>query len=273
MILYPRVHPCPLETCGCVASFDKPTGDLTVYITSQAPHVVRTVVALLSGIPERKIRIIAPRHRRRLRQQGWRVSGLCHRRSSLRSCSGGRSSGSRSRIENISTTASRATITWRGELAADKRRPHQGAALSPSRPTTARSTACAVPTKWPAGMFQHLHRLLCHPQRVCRGRRRLYQQIAGGVAYRCSFRVTEAVYLIERMIDVLAQKLGIDKAEIRLPQLHPGEQFPYTTPLGLRIRLRRLSAALEEGAEGGRLPRRCAREQAARRADPKRASG
>ena len=29
-ILNPRVHPCPLETCGCVASFDKPTGNLTV---------------------------------------------------------------------------------------------------------------------------------------------------------------------------------------------------------------------------------------------------
>src|SRR4029453_15162028 len=45
-ILNPRVHPCPLETCGCVASFDKPTGQLTVWMTSQAPHIVRTVVAM-----------------------------------------------------------------------------------------------------------------------------------------------------------------------------------------------------------------------------------
>ena len=57
-ILNPRVHPCPLETCGCVASFDKVTGQLTVYLTSQAPHLVRTVVAMLSGIPESKIRIV-----------------------------------------------------------------------------------------------------------------------------------------------------------------------------------------------------------------------
>src|SRR5512134_776293 len=42
-IFYQRVHPCPLETCGCVASFDKVKGELTVYLTSQAPHVVRTV--------------------------------------------------------------------------------------------------------------------------------------------------------------------------------------------------------------------------------------
>ena len=58
-ILNPRVHPCPLETCGCVASFDKATGQLTVFITSQAPHLVRTVVAMLSGIPESKIRIVS----------------------------------------------------------------------------------------------------------------------------------------------------------------------------------------------------------------------
>ena len=35
-------------------------GELTTYITSQAPHVVRTVVSLLSGIPESKVRIVSP---------------------------------------------------------------------------------------------------------------------------------------------------------------------------------------------------------------------
>jgi carbon-monoxide dehydrogenase large subunit len=57
---YHRVHPSPLETCGCVASFDKVNEQLTVYITSQAPHVVRTVVSMLSGIPESKVRIVSP---------------------------------------------------------------------------------------------------------------------------------------------------------------------------------------------------------------------
>lgn len=57
---YPRVHPCPLETCGCVASFDPVKGELTTWMTSQAPHVVRTVVSMLSGVPESKVRIISP---------------------------------------------------------------------------------------------------------------------------------------------------------------------------------------------------------------------
>ncbi|HYA75811.1 MAG TPA: molybdopterin cofactor-binding domain-containing protein, partial [Burkholderiaceae bacterium] len=45
-------------------------------------------------------------------------------------------------------------------------------------------------------------------------------------------RVTEAVYLIERMIDVLAQKVGVDKAEIRRRNFVKPEQFPYTTAFG-----------------------------------------
>jgi len=60
MIYYHRVHPCPLETCGCVASMDKVNGKLTVWGTFQAPHVVRTVASLLSGIAESNIRIVSP---------------------------------------------------------------------------------------------------------------------------------------------------------------------------------------------------------------------
>jgi len=55
------------------------------------------------------------------------------------------------------------------------------------------------------------------------------------VAYRCSLRVTEAVYLIERMIDVLAQKLDIDKAEIRRRNFIQADQFPYNTSLGWTV--------------------------------------
>jgi carbon-monoxide dehydrogenase large subunit len=51
------VHPCLLETCGCVAAFNKATG-FTAHMTTQAPHLVRTVLAMLSGIAESKIRVV-----------------------------------------------------------------------------------------------------------------------------------------------------------------------------------------------------------------------
>src|SRR5690606_37371941 len=56
----PRIHVSSIETCGCVASFDKVSGKLTVWLTSQAPHAHRTVFSLVSGIPETKIRVISP---------------------------------------------------------------------------------------------------------------------------------------------------------------------------------------------------------------------
>jgi len=60
LISYQRVHPSPLETCQCVASFDKIRGELTVWGTFQAPHIIRTVASLISKIPEHKIHVIAP---------------------------------------------------------------------------------------------------------------------------------------------------------------------------------------------------------------------
>src|SRR5580693_1292281 len=59
-MLYPRVHPAPLETCGTVADMDTVSGKLTVWSTSQAPHAHRTMYALVTGLPEHKIRIISP---------------------------------------------------------------------------------------------------------------------------------------------------------------------------------------------------------------------
>ena len=59
-MLYPRVHPAPMETCGAVADMDKVTGKLTIWCTTQAPHAHRTLYALVAGLPEHKIRVISP---------------------------------------------------------------------------------------------------------------------------------------------------------------------------------------------------------------------
>src|SRR5262249_26490899 len=37
-IYIPRIHVASIETCGCVADFDRVRGKLTVYMTTQAPH-------------------------------------------------------------------------------------------------------------------------------------------------------------------------------------------------------------------------------------------
>ena len=58
-IWFQRCHPAPLEPCGCVAYFDA-MGRLQFHVTSQAPHVYRTALSLVTGIPEDKIHVISP---------------------------------------------------------------------------------------------------------------------------------------------------------------------------------------------------------------------
>jgi carbon-monoxide dehydrogenase large subunit len=92
--------------------------------------------------------------------------------------------------------------------------------------------ACADPSKFPAGLFSIVTGSYDVPTAFARVDGVYTNKAPGGVAYRCSFRVTEASYLIERMMDVLAQKIGVDPAEIRRRNFIKAEQFPYTSCLG-----------------------------------------
>ena len=61
-IYIPRIHVASIETCGCVADWDPVRQQLTLHITSQAPHAIRTVLALVAagaGLPifEQNIRV------------------------------------------------------------------------------------------------------------------------------------------------------------------------------------------------------------------------
>ena len=92
--------------------------------------------------------------------------------------------------------------------------------------------AAANPSKFPAGLFH-----------ICTGSYDLKaahvevdgvytNKPPGGIAYRCSFRVTEAVHTIERMADMMAHQLEIDPAEFRFKNFIQPEQFPYKSALG-----------------------------------------
>ena len=54
----------------------------------------------------------------------------------------------------------------------------------------------------------------------------------GGIAYRCSFRVTEASYAIERAMDILADELGHRCGRSAAPEFRRKDQFPYHSALG-----------------------------------------
>jgi carbon-monoxide dehydrogenase large subunit len=52
------------------------------------------------------------------------------------------------------------------------------------------------------------------------------------VAYACSFRIAEAVYLVERCVDVLARELNTDPVELRRKNLIAPDRFPYVSKTG-----------------------------------------
>jgi carbon-monoxide dehydrogenase large subunit len=264
-MLYPRVHPCPLETCGCVASFDPVRGDLTTYITSQAPHVVRTVVSMLSGIPESKVRIVSPDIGGGFGNKVGIYPGyVCAIVASI--VLGRPVKWIEDRIENLSSTAFARDYHMTGELAATSDGKIQGLRVEVIGDHGA-FDACADPSKFPAGLFHICSGSYDIPAAHCSVKGVYTNKAPGGVAYRCSFRVTEAVYLIERMVDVLAQKLDMDKSEIREKNFIGKDQFPYKSAFGFEYDSGDYHTALKKVLDAVDYKGLRA-EQAAKRADP-----
>ena len=92
--------------------------------------------------------------------------------------------------------------------------------------------ADAQPTKFKAGLFHVVTGSYDYPAAhiMCKGA--FTNKAPGGVAYRCSFRITEASFLIERLVQNAAYDLGIDPADMRFKNFIQPEQFPYETPTG-----------------------------------------
>jgi aerobic carbon-monoxide dehydrogenase large subunit len=226
----PRIHVASIETCGCVADYNTTSGKLTLWLTSQAPHAHRTVFSLVSGIPETKIRIISP-------DIGGGFGGKVpvypgYVIATVASLQTGKPvKWVEDRSENLQADSFARDYHIHAEIAANK----DGTMRAMRVNTTADHgafDAAANPSKFPAGLFS-----------ICTGSYRfenahvnvrgVYTNKApGGVAYRCSFRVTEAAHTIERMVDVLADELNMDAAELRFKNFIQPEEFPYKSPTG-----------------------------------------
>tara|TARA_B110001450_G_scaffold133017_1_gene124969 strand:+ start:627 stop:3041 length:2415 start_codon:yes stop_codon:yes gene_type:complete len=227
---YHRTHPCPLEPCGSVASMDKVNGKLTLYGTFQAPHVVRTVASLLSGIEEHKIRVVSPDIGGGFGNKVGVYPGyVCSIVASI--VTGVPVKWVEDRMENLMSTAFARDYWMKGKISATKEGKITGLHCLVTADHGA-FDACADPTKFPAGFMN-----------ICTGSYDIpiaylsvdgvyTNKAPGGVSYRCSFRVTEAVYFIERMIEVLAIKLNMDAADLRRINFIKKEQFPYNSALG-----------------------------------------
>ena len=227
---YHRTHPCPLETCGCVASMDKVNGKLTLWGTFQAPHAIRTIVSLISGIEEHNIRVISPDIGGGFGNKVGAYPGyVCSVVASI--VTGKPVKWIEDRMDNLMTTAFARDYHMTGKISATK----EGKITGLHCHVTADHggfDACADPTKFPAGFMNICTGSYDIPTAYLEVDGVYTNKAPGGVSYRCSFRVTEAVYFIERMIEVLAIKLNMDAAELRRINFIKKEQFPYKAALG-----------------------------------------
>jgi carbon-monoxide dehydrogenase large subunit len=227
---YPRSHPSPLETCGAIADVNSVTGQATIYLTSQAPHAHRTLFAMVAGLPEQDIRIISPDLGGGFGNKvpiypGYVVataaSLLLQRPVKW----------VETRSENLISTGFARDYYMKGDLAVTNDGRILGLRVDMVSDQGA-FYADAQPTKFKAGLFHVVTGSYDYPAAHVRCSGAFTNKAPGGVAYRCSFRITEASFLIERLVQTAAYELGIDPADFRFKNFIQPDQFPYHSPTG-----------------------------------------
>lgn len=243
----PRIHVSSIETCGMVANYNPATGKMQLYMTTQAPHAIRTVFALVSGLPEQKIQVIAP-------DIGGGFGGKVPVYPGYVVCAvaslliGKPVKWIEDRSENLQADSFARDYHLDAELAADANGKIIGLRVN-GLADHGYTDAAANPSKFPAGLFS-----------ICTGSYDLQaahvsmdavytNKPPGGIAYRCSFRVTEAVQMIERMTDILAHDLGQDPADLRMRNFIRADQFPYKSPTGWDYDSGNYHAALQKAMD------------------------
>ncbi len=246
-IYLPRLHVSSIETCGCIADWDAVRGHLTLHMTSQEPHAIRTVLALVSGIPEHQIRV-------KTHDIGGGFGGKVpvypgYVIAVVASLTTGKPvKWIEDRSENLTADSFARDYHIHAELGATKAGRIQGLKVR-TVADHGYSDAAADPSKFPAGLFNVITGSYDFPAAFVEVDGVYTNKPPGGVAYRCSFRVTEAVHAIERMVDILAHEVGVDPAQLRFDNFIQPEQFPYKTPTGWEYDSGNYPAALKMAME------------------------
>ena len=226
-----RLIPNAMEPRACMAEWDNATEEMTVWTTSQNPHPIRLLLSGFTlGIPENKLRVISPDvgggfgskifHYPEEIIVPW-VARAINRPAkwvATRSESFMTDSQGRDHVTNV-RMAMDATGTITGlhvQTWAD-----QGAYLSTFAPL--------IPTALSITLFSGLYKI---PG--------IWGEMKGTLtntvpvdAYRGAGR-PEASYLLERIVEKGAQKMGMDPIAFRRHNLIPADEFPYQTPVAFQ---------------------------------------
>ncbi len=236
-----RLAPVPMETRGVVADYDKGKKSLTLWTSTQIPHLLRTFLSLLIGMPEHHVRVVAPEVGGGFGQKlnVYAEEGIA---SALAMKLGRPIKWIESRAENMSSsihgrgqvdyvdvgaTKDGKIQTLHVHILADLGAYHQ--LLTPIIPTL---TALILPGPY---AIENLS-ITVHG---------LFTNKVPTDAYRGAGR-PEATFVIERVCDLVADATGVDPVEVRRRNFIAADQFPYTTTAGLAYDSGNYQASLDK---------------------------
>jgi len=241
-----RLIPNALEPRAAIADFNRGTEELTLYTTSQNPHLARLILtAFVQLAPEHKLRIIAPD-----------VGGgfgskifVYSEETALAWASmklGVAIKWTAERSESFLADAHGRDHVSEAELATDeegnflalrvKTKANMGAYLS--------TFASAVPTYLYGTLLAGQYKTPNIYVEV----NSVFTNTAPVDAYRGAGR-PEATFLVERIVELAAKELGIDPAELRRKNMIQSEDFPYQTPVALEYDIGDYEASLNKALE------------------------
>jgi aerobic carbon-monoxide dehydrogenase large subunit len=217
----------PMETRGLIAEWSAPSGELTIWASTQSPHEVRMFSARLLGIPAQRVRVVA------------------------RDTGGGFGQKVVPQREDMCVLlAARqvpAALKWiedrRENLLSAGQSRHEHADARMAFDGDGRILAAAIdyvqdvgayPVPWPTQTAAVVGMLFTGPYRVPRGgftAKCVFSNTAGRTAYRGPWQFESVAR--EVLLDIAAREMGIDPAELRRRNLLRRDELPYTNPNGM----------------------------------------
>jgi carbon-monoxide dehydrogenase large subunit len=245
-LYHQRLTPMPIEPRGAVASYHPGEGSLTLWSSTQIPHLLRTLLPGMIGVAENKLRIVAPE-----------VGGgfgcklnvyaeealICHLAMRLKTP-----------VKWIESRRDNAAATIHGR---DQIGEYEVAVKNDG-------TILGIKTRTLADLGSYLQLLTPAVPTltglVLTGSYRIpavkidivgvYTNKMSTDAYRGAGR-PEATYLIERLMDVVAHELGIDRIQLRQKHFPKPSEFPFATACGVTYDSGDYQAALTEAKKIG----------------------
>ncbi len=228
-IIQQKLIPNAMEPRAALASWLPSMGELTLWSTSQNPHICRFVTSLVTGLPEHKIRVIAPEvgggFGSKIAVYPWEmVAVFCAMKL------GRPVKWTETRSENYIATTHGRDHVQHVELAATK-----DGKITGVRSVVYAGMGAYLSTAAP-GIPTILHGLMyCGPYEIPNVKAEVYGVFTNSTpveAYRGAGR-PEATFLLERMVNLLADELDLDAVEVRRRNLIPKFEDGHDIALGL----------------------------------------